>query len=242
MTTITPRFLDAGEAALVVELGRTVDAAIHDQVLALDRALSAQAAPGVREIVPTFRSLMIHYDPLVIDRASLIDWVRAAEPQARAAPVRAACWTIPCCYDTGFGEDLAEVAAITGLSEGRIVALHAGAVLRVYMYGFLPGFCYLGGLPSELAISRRATIRSPHPAGAVIVADGMSLITTFSMPTGWWVIGRTPERLFAPARDPSFLIGVGDTVRFETVDAATFEALAARVAAGEVVARRDPPP
>ena len=241
MTAISPRFLDAGEAALVVELGRSVDPAVHDQVLALDRALIALALPGVRETVPTFRSLMIHYDPLVIDRARLVERVRAVELDARA-PARAARWTIPCCYDAAFGEDLAEIAATTGLPEERVVALHAGATLRVYMYGFLPGFCYLGGMPPELVISRRATIRPPHAAGAVIIADGMSVITTFSMPTGWWVIGRTPERLFAPMRDPSFLVGVGDSLRFEAIDRATFEALAARVAAGEIVARRDTTP
>jgi inhibitor of KinA len=238
MTTIEPRFLDAGDAALVVEFGTTVDPAIHDHVLALDRALVALALPGVRETVPTFRSLMIHYDPLVIDRARLIERVRAAELDA-PVPTPAVRWTIPCCYDAPFGEDLAEVAATTGLREARIVALHASTPLRVYMYGFLPGFCYLGGMPRELAISRRASIRPPHPTGAVIIADGMTVITTFSMPTGWWVVGRTPELLFAPARAANFLVGVGDVVRFEAIDRATFDALAARVASGEVVARRE---
>ena len=238
MTALEPRFLDAGEAALVVELGTTVDPAAHDQVLALDCALAVLDLPGVRETVPTFRSLMIHYEPLVIDRARLIDHVRAAELTAPTAR-QAARWTIPCCYADGFGEDLAALAAQTGLGEDRIVALHAGATLRVYMYGFLPGFCYLGGMPAELAVSRRATIRPPHPSGAVIVADGMSVITTFSMPTGWWVVGRTPERLFAPQREPNFLIGVGDTVGFAPIDRAGFDALAARVAAGEIVARRE---
>jgi KipI family sensor histidine kinase inhibitor len=240
MTSSAPRFLDAGEAALVVEFGATVDPAIHDRVLALDRALAALALPGVRETVPTFRSLMIHYDPLVLGRAALIRHVRAAELDA-PAPLPAARWTMPCCYDAEFAEDLAEVAAVTGLSQARVVALHTAAALRVYMYGFLPGFCYLGGMPAALTVSRRASIRPPHAAGAVIVADGMTVITTFSMPTGWFVVGRTPERLFAPARAPDFLLGVGDALRFEAVDRAAFAALAARVAAGEVVARRDAP-
>jgi KipI family sensor histidine kinase inhibitor len=237
MSAAEPRFLDAGETALVVEFGRTVDPAIHDHVLALDRAFAARALPGVRETVPTFRSLMIHYDPLVIDRATLIAHVQAAE-LAPPAPRSVARWTIPCCYDAEFGEDLGEVARITGIGEADIVALHKTAALRVYMYGFLPGFCYLGGMPPELAISRRASIRPPHAAGAVIIADGMTVITTYRMPTGWFVIGQTPERLFAPAREPNFLVGVGDAVRFEPIDRATYDALAARVAAGEIVARR----
>ena len=108
---------------------------------------------------------------------------------------------------------------------------------RVYMYGLVPGFCYLGRLP-EFPMSRRATVRPPHPPGAVIVADGMCVVTTVSMPTGWWLIGRTPEHLFLPAREPTFLVGVGDTVRFEPIDRATFDALDARSAAGEIVARK----
>ena len=128
-----------------------------------------------------------------------------------------------------------------GQAEERIVALHTGAALRVYMYGFLPGFCYLGGMPAALMVSRRASIRPPHLAGAISIADGMTVISTFSMPTGWWVVGRTPERLFAPARDPNFLVGVGDTMHLEAIGRADYDALAARVAAGEIVARRETP-
>ena len=234
-----PRFLDAGETALVVEFGITVDPAIHDQVMALDRALATRRVAGVREIVPTFRSLMIHYDPLVIDRAALIEHVREAELHP-PPPEPAVRWTVPCCYDAadGFGEDIARIAEMTGLSEARVLELHATTDWRVYMYGFVPGFCYLGRLP-EFPMSRRATVRPPHPPGAVIVADGMCVITTVSMPTGWWLIGRTPEHLFLPTREPSFLVGVGDTVRFAPIDRATFDALDARSAAGEIVARRE---
>jgi inhibitor of KinA len=234
---IEPRFLDAGEAALVVEFGRVVDPAIHDHVLALDRALAALALPGVRETVPTFRSLMIHYDPLVIERAALVERVRALET-APAPPRAAVRWTVPCCYEPPYGEDLAQIAALAGLTPERVVALHTGTELRVYMYGFVPGFCYLARLP-ELTISRRASVRAPHPPNTVLVADGMCVITTVAMPTGWWLIGRTPERLFAPAREPTFLVGVGDALRFASVDRASFAALEARVAAGEVVAKRE---
>ena len=234
---IEPRFLDAGEAALVVEFGLAVDPAINDHVLALERALAALALPGVRETVPTFRSLMIHYDPLVIDRATLVERVRGLETQP--APPRAAVrWTVPCCYEPPWGEDVAQIATLAGLTPERVVALHTSTELRVYMYGFVPGFCYLGRLP-ELAISRRASVRAPHPPNTVLVADSMCVITTVSMPTGWWLIGRTPERLFAPAREPTFLVGVGDALRFAAIDRASFDALEARAAAGELVAKRE---
>ena len=234
-----PRFLDAGEAALVVEFGSAVDPAIHDRVLALDAALAALALPGVRETVPTYRSLMIHYDPLALDRDSLVRAVRDIE----AAPARprepAHLWTVPCCYDADFAEDLGAVAEMTGLTAERVVALHSGATYRVYMYGFAPGFCYLGGLPPELAVSRREAPRPPHPPNTVLLGGGLTLVTTFSMPTGWWLLGRTPERMFALGREPVFLVGVGDALRFEPIDRPTFAALEARVMTGEVVAKRD---
>jgi KipI family sensor histidine kinase inhibitor len=241
MSGTAPRILDAGEAALVVEFGTTVAPEINARVLALDAGLRARALPGVRETVPTYRSLMIHYDPLVLAREALLAAVRTIDTPD-VAPEPAQRWIIPCCYDPSFGEDVGRIAEQSGLTAERVVALHAGATYRVYMYGFAPGFCYLGGLPEALAISRRATPRPPHPPNTVIIGGGLSLITTIAMPTGWWLIGRTPERMFALAREPAFLVEVGDTLRFEPIDRATFDALETRAAAGETVARREPRP
>ncbi|HEY0291632.1 MAG TPA: allophanate hydrolase subunit 1 [Hansschlegelia sp.] len=236
--TDAPRFLDAGEAALVVEFGDVVDPAISDRVLALDAALSAHPPDGLLELVPTYRSLMIHYDPLVIDREALV--ARASEAAARASDgvrsgVRA--WLMPCCYDPELAEDLGEVAEALGLPAEEVVTRHAGADYRVAMYGFAPGFAYLGGLPETLAVPRRRTPRSPHPTGAVMIGGGLAAIATFPMPTGWYVVGRTPERLYAPERAEAFLLGPGDALRFEPVDLATFRALERRAAAGEIVAQ-----
>jgi inhibitor of KinA len=231
-----PKFLDAGEAALVVEFGRTIEPAVHDRVLALDAALTERALPGVIELVPTIRSLMIHYDPLTIDRAALVNAVRGIETGAATTkPARR--WTIPCCYDPQFGEDIATVAGQLGMTAERVVALHSGARFQAYMYGFLPGFCYLGGLPKELTVARRLTIRLPHPPGTIMIGAGMGLITTFAMPTGWWLLGRTPERMFSLEREQTFLAAVGDEIRFDPIDLDTFHALDRRAAAGEIVAK-----
>ena len=146
---------------------------------------------------------------------------------------------MPCCYDPAFGEDIIYIAETTAMTAERVVALHSAATYRVYMYGFAPGFTYLGGLPGELAVSRRMTPRAPHPTNTVLVGGGLSLISTVSMPTGWWLVGRTPERMFSPEREPGFLVQVGDAIRFEAIDMTTFILLEARVAAGEVVARQE---
>jgi KipI family sensor histidine kinase inhibitor len=239
MNSAIPRLLDAGEAALVVEFGSGVDPVTNERVLALDRALATLALPGLRETVPTYRSLMIHYDPLLIERGQLVDAVRGIEaaPAPPCTPNRL--WTVPCCYDPALGEDIAVVATMTGLSKERVVALHAGTIYRVYMYGFAPGFCYLGGLPSELAVSRRPTPRSPHPPNTILLGGGLTLIATFSMPTGWWLLGRTPERMFAPTRERNFLVDVGDALRFAPIDRPTFESLEARAESGEIVSQEE---
>lgn len=238
-STTSPRFLDAGEAALVVEFGTVVDPAVSDRVLCLDEILAASQIDGIRELVPTYRSLMIHYDPLRIRRETLISTV---EDKLMAAPSHrreSTHWIVPCCYEEPHGEDLAELAAIAGLPPADVAALHGGATYRVYMYGFAPGFTYLGGLPEALAVSRRSTPRPPHEPKAVTIGGGLSAIGTFSMPTGWYVVGRTPEKFYAPERSRAFLLEPGDTLRFEPIDSTTFDGLHARAEAGEMVARTD---
>lgn len=233
------RLLNAGERALVVEFGATVDPAVNGQVLALDAAFIAADIAGVRETVPTYRSLMIHYDPLVVSRDQLVARIADFEAAHPAAPKPGARWSFPCCYDPAIAEDIAELAALANLDVARAAQIHASGAYRAYMYGFAPGYCYLGGLPQELAVSRRATVRGPTPENAVLVGGGLSLVATFSMPTGWYVAGRTPERMFAAHRARPFLVDVGDELRFEPIDAQTFAALEARAQQGETIARRE---
>jgi len=235
---VEPRFLDAGEAALVVEFGETVDPAVNDRVLALDAALRADPPAGARELVPTYRSLMIHYDPLQIDRETLIAIVNRMLTGLGEWRGEGAIWALPCCYDPALAEDLDEAADILGLTPDDAVALHTKATYRVYMCGFTPGQIYLGGVPEALKISRRATPRPPHRAGAVSIGGGLGTVVPFVMPTGWYVIGQTPERLFAAERQDAFLIQAGDLVRFEPIDLKTFRNLEQRAASGEIVARR----
>ncbi len=233
-----PRRLDVGEAALSVEFGDAVDPAEHARVLALDAALRASRLCGVEETVPTYRALTIHYDPLTLDREKLLAALEAMETQG-AAPAARRRWRVPCCYDPTLAEDILQAAALLAVSPERLAALHAGGDYRAYMYGFAPGWCYLGGLPQPLKLQRRASPRGPTPQGAVLIGGGLSLIGVNPMPTGWYVIGRTPENLFALNRDPPLLIEPGDAVSFELIDAETFAALSERAARGEVVLRKE---
>jgi inhibitor of KinA len=234
---LLPRFLDAGECALVVEFGETIDPRLNEAVLALDAALAGTPLSGIVECVPTYRSLMIHYDPLIISRDRLVAHVTTLTGRGGATNRNRRLWTIPACYDDAFGEDLAHVAERQRLSTADVIRLHASARYRVYMYGFAPGVAYLGGLPPELGIPRRTSPRDLVPAQSLIIAGGQAIIMTVAMPSGWHVIGRTPERLFVADRDPAFLVAPGDEITFEAIDRATHERLDREAAAGAVLAR-----
>jgi inhibitor of KinA len=233
-----PRYLPAGETALVVEFGDTIDSKIHDRVLALDAALQQAKWEGVSETVPTYRSLMIHFDPRRLTTEALAEALAGLD--YRSAPPRTPrqLWRIPACYDPPHGEDIAEVAALLGLPRARIIDLHLGARYRVYMYGFAPGYTFLGGLPEELKIPRRAVPRPPAPTGSLLIAGGQALIASCAMPTGWYEIGRTPVKMFDPRRGQIFLAGIGDELCFEWIDPAAFDAMSTAAQAGEFCAPR----
>ncbi|MFN0116639.1 MAG: 5-oxoprolinase subunit B family protein [Paracoccaceae bacterium] len=237
-----PRLLDCGECALSVEFGDRIDDALNARVLALDAALTAQPPAGLLETVPTYRSLMLHYDPLVLSRDALGRHVaRALDNVTKGRDARQGAhgrlWRLPACYDPSVANDLGWVAAATGLTPEKAVRLHAAAIYRVVMYGFAPGWSYLSGLPAALTLPRRATPRDRIPAGSLIVAGGQAIVAALPMPSGWHIIGRTPVRLFDPARSPVFLVEPGDRMAFDPVDLHTLAALETRAAAGEVLAR-----
>jgi inhibitor of KinA len=234
--SLTPQFRDAGECALVVEFGHHIDEAVTAQVLALDAAMPV--VPGLLETVPTYRSLMVHYDPLVVSRKTLVSLVKTALAQAALAPAAGQLWHLPACYDPALAPDLPHVAATTGLDPTQVSQLHMQATFRVVMYGFAPGWAYLSGLPAALALPRRATPRDEIPAGSLIIAGGLAIVAALPMPSGWHILGQTPVRLFAPDRNPAFLLAPGDRLRFDPVDLPSHHAFLARAAAGEALARK----
>jgi inhibitor of KinA len=234
------RFLAAGDRALVVEFGDRIDRALSAEVLRLDASLRSNGLAGVVETVPTFRSLMVHYDPLVTTRADLehaIAGVLDREPGSRGTGTL---WRVPVCYDGEFAPDLAEVARLTGLSPGEVVALHSGTRYHVYMLGFLPGFPYMGDLPARLALPRRADPRVRVPAGSIAIATTLTAIYPYESPGGWHLIGATPIRLFDPERAQPALFTPGDAVQYEPVDAAAFASIKTAVDNGSYQIASEP--
>ena len=198
-----PTVLPAGDSALVAEYGDVVDAGVNTRVRQLQRVLETGAPRGVIELVPTYRSLMVHYDPLALSYDAASAWiVEAAARVSDQCPAEARTVDIPVLYGGEEGPDLADVAAMAGLREEDVVGLHASGAYLVFLFGFMPGFPYLGGLPPRLATPRLDTPRTVVPAGSVGIAGHQTGIYPTESPGGWRLIGRTPVRLFDPLRTP----------------------------------------
>jgi len=230
---LVPRLLPAGDSAIVVEYGDGIDLSLNARVRLLHRALGATRPAGVVETVPAYRSLLVHYDPIVLSRAAIERWI-AETADHLPAESPAACRTveIPVVYGGVAGPDLADVAAHAGLELHEVADLHASVEYVVFMLGFMPGFPYLGGLPERLATPRLATPRTLVPAGSVGIAGAQTGIYPAESPGGWRLIGRTPVVLFDPSDSPPALLEAGDRVRFVPVATADYDAIAREVAAG----------
>ncbi|HSI42070.1 MAG TPA: 5-oxoprolinase subunit PxpB [Xanthobacteraceae bacterium] len=241
MGVAVPRLLDAGDGALVVEFGDIIDETLNRQVVALDAALAALALPGVRETVPTYRSLLVLFDPLVLSRAMLRAAIEALPTLDTEARVSAPLWRVPVLYGGAAGIDLDAVAAMHGLTPDALVALHSGAEYRVYMIGFAPGFAYLGGLPQRLHTSRRTDPRPKVPPRSISIGGAQAAVSPpIEVPSGWHLLGQTPVRSYDPARTGRpFLFAPGDRIRFEAISEADYGALCAAAEAGELVAVRE---
>ncbi|SEC95975.1 sensor histidine kinase inhibitor, KipI family [Rhizobiales bacterium GAS188] len=237
MTSPYPRLLLSGDSALVVEFGDRIDPQLNERVLMLDAHLAREPITGVTETVPTYRSLLVHYDPTLIGYAELGAElmslaVREGEPARKGRR-----WRVPVVYGGEFGIDLEAVAETAGLTPDEVVARHSGGDYRVYMLGFLPGYTYLGGLDPVLATPRREDPRLETPAGTIGIGGVQTGIQCLAAPSGWNLLGRTPVRTYHPRRDPIFLMEPGDYVTFFPVPPREWEALDRAAEAGDPVAR-----
>ena len=212
------RYLMAGDSHLVVEFGQIIDPAINQQVHALARCLTEQELPGLKEVVPTYRSLLVSYDPLTLPLQDLkercnecISRVVDTSKQSREIV------TIPNLFGVQYGVDLAGVAREVELTEQEVIDIHTSVVYPIYMIGFMPGYPYLGGLDKRIAVPRLKTPRTKVPAGSVAMAESQTGVYPIPSPGGWRLIGRTPLRLYRPEQMPPVLFRAGQYIRFSAV-------------------------
>ncbi len=210
-----------------------MDADSNRRVFALDRALKSAPIEGIVETVPTYRSLLVHYDPLTLGFSELSDRLLALLDQPGSTDNPSRHWRVPVFYD---GLDLDGVAKAHDMSPDELIRRHSAPRYDVAMLGFTPGFSYLRGLDTSIATPRRAQPRITTPAGTISIGGVQAALQCLAGPSGWHLLGRTPVRTFNPQRDPVFLMEPGDTVTFEQINAAEFERLERLAERGEIVA------
>ena len=210
-----PLFLTAGDQALVVELGDVISPEINRRVHDLVLAIEHRGIPGVIDLTPTYRSLLVQYDPMQTSfadlKARLCGIEKDLDQQVQKKPRVV---HIPTLYIGECAPDLAFVAEHASLSPEDVVRVHSGTDYLVYMIGFTPGFPYLGGLSERLATPRLDTPRTKVPTGSIGIAERQTGIYPVTSPGGWRLIGRTPLKLFDPHKEPPSLLAAGDYVRF----------------------------
>lgn len=231
-----PRILPSGDAAITVEFSRNIDAEANRRVLALDVALAREAIAGVTETLPTYRSLLVHYDPMQIGFDALAEKLIALAQLPVPPITNAKRWRIPVVYGGEYGIDLEDVAKTLNTTPDDIVARHVAGDYRVAMIGFSPGWSYLSGLHESLQMPRRQNPRLFTPAGTISIGGVQTGVQCLAGPSGWHLLGCTAVRTYQLHRDPIFLLEPGDAVTFAAVDAKTFAEQDRAAEHGEIVA------
>jgi inhibitor of KinA len=221
-----PIYRIAGDTGLLIDYGEGISPEINRKVRAMAKALERHGVPGVIEVISTYKSLLIIYDPagtaphhlkkIMENLESELD--RFLEESGRVVE-------IPVCYGGEFGPDLDFVASSNGLSPEQVIELHTRPEYLIYMVGFTPGFPFLGGLDPRLATQRLKTPRTRVPKGSVGIANHQTGIYPIESPGGWQLIGRTPLTLFAPEKSSPFLYQSGDRLKFIPISKAAYHTL-----------------
>jgi KipI family sensor histidine kinase inhibitor len=228
------RYLPFGENALLVEFSNVISLEINGKVIALNEALQKAEIQGVEELVPTYRSLLVRYNPLKTNYEQLVFHVKDIEKTLKESTIEKESRkiTIPVVYGGEYGPDLTYVAQFHELGEEQVIKLHSEREYRVYMIGFVAGFPYLGEVSDEIATPRLETPRLKVSAGSVGIAEKQTGIYPCEAPGGWQIIGRTPLKLFNPLQQPPALLKPGDNVKFESISEKKFKTIEKAVLKG----------
>jgi len=225
----TPWFRHAGEGALLIRFGTKIDTEVNKQVIAyMSRLDKAPGLDGVKDVLPTYASLLVKFDPLRLSSSQVEQWCLeatssdASDPNAAASVEAPRTVSIPVRYYVGDedGSDIEAAARLSGLgSPEEVIRVHSGGDYRVFFLGFMGGFPYLGGLHPDLArVPRLETPRMKVPKGTVGIAGGQTGVYTIQSPGGWYCLGRTPLNCFDPSQDPPAMLRAGDLIKFVPTD------------------------
>ncbi len=213
-----------GDRGLLLEFGDGISREINEKVRTVALAIQAEAIEGIVEVVPTYRSLLIIYNPIILSVERLGSRLTRIEEGLQLTPLPEPKLTrIPVVYGGGYGPDLEEVARYHQISPEAVIQLHCSTPYLIYMIGFMPGYPYMGELPQALVTPRLKTPRLLVPKGSVAIAQRQTGIYPMESPGGWQILGRTPVELFDPGKDPPALLQMGDFVQFYSIDEKEFK-------------------
>ncbi len=216
-----------------MEFGNEISKEINARIKSAVRLIEEAKLDGVEELLPTYRSISIMYDPLKIEYGKLIETLDAfAGEYVEGGQERVKIVEIPTVYGGEFGPDIDFVAEHNGISVEEVIRIHAGTDYLVYMLGFTPGFAYLGGMSERIAAPRLPSPRGAIPAGSVGIAGSQTGMYPSETPGGWRLIGRTPLRLYDHRKDPPVLLNAGDYVRYVPIDEPEYNRIKQRVEEG----------
>lgn len=211
--------LTAGDSSLLIQFGNEISPEINQRIKATVQLMREQHIEGVLDVIPAFCSLLINYDPRVISYSEITKRMRKLlKVEMKAEDEKKKVFEIPVCYGGKYGPDLAYIAEHAGMTEEEVIALHSSKDYLIYMLGFLPGFCYLGGLDERLHTPRLATPRIKIDAGSVGIGGSQTGIYPMDSPGGWQLMGMTPVKTYDPEREVPILVEAGDYIRFVPVD------------------------
>ena len=212
-----------GDRGLLLEFGDEISREINEKVRRMALAIQAETIEGIIETVPTYRSLLIIYNPVILSMEDLKERLKRMEKGLQQTPLPEPKLTrIPVVYGGIYGPDLEEVAKYLHASPEEVVQLHCSKPYLIYMIGFMPGYPYMGELPQALVTPRLKTPRLLVPKGSVAIAQRQTGIYSMESPGGWQILGRTPVELFHPEKDPPALLQMGDFVQFYQISEKEF--------------------
>ena len=209
---------------MLIVFGETISPEINRQAIRAERLIRQAKIPGVLDMIPAFASLLVQYDPIRISWCQIQDRVESALETGGEETENEPCRIIeiPVCYGGDFGPDLPHIAEHAGITTDEVIRIHTSRDYLIYMLGFLPGFCYLGGLDERIHTPRLKSPRVRIPAGSVGIGGSQTGIYPMESPGGWQIMGRTPVKLYNPANRDPILLRAGEYIRFQPVDEAEY--------------------